>query len=60
MTIETYEDIPNATDDEVMKFLREQIHIILEASDNKKKILVSAFDEILKDIKRRLDGVKNE
>ena len=58
MPIETYEDIPTASDDEVMEFLREQIHVILDVAGEKRRIIVAAFDEILNDVKRRLKKVR--
>ena len=52
--IETYEDVPRASDKEVMEFLRKQIHVVLEKADMKRRIFVAAFDTILGDVKRRL------
>ena len=54
MTIETYEDIPEASDNEVVEFLREQIWVVLEKADMKRKIFIAAFNTILNDINKRL------
>jgi len=55
MPFETYEDIPGATDGEVMDFLHEQILIVLKKANLNKRIFIAAFNTILADIRRRLD-----
>lgn len=41
-----------------MQFLREQIDIVLEKADMKRKIFIACFNEILKEIEQRLKSYK--
>ena len=59
MVIETYEDIPNATDEEVLKFLREQIFVVLKKADMNRRIFVACFDTIISEIGKRLVTLHN-
>lgn len=52
--IETYEDLPEATNEELIEFLREQIYIFMEKANLKRKIFVAAINEILKEVEKRL------
>ncbi len=52
--IETYEDLPNASNKEVISFLREQINVILKKANLNWKIIVACFNEILNEIEKRL------
>ena len=54
MPIETYQDLPNATNEEVIEFLRDQIIIILKKGKVNRRIIIAAFNEILNEIKRRM------
>lgn len=58
MTIETYEDIPKASNKEVIDFLREQIFVVLEKANMNRRIFVVAFNTILNDIEKRLEDLK--
>lgn len=55
MTIETWNDLPKATNKELIQFLRKQIHIILVKAQSNYKIVVVALDDILKEIEKRLE-----
>lgn len=52
--IETYEDLPKATNKEVLDFLREQINVILKKADMNRKIFIACFNTILLEIEKRL------
>ena len=54
MPIETYEDLPNASNEEVFEFLREQIWVVLDKADLKRKIFIAAFNTILNEVKKRM------
>lgn len=54
MPIETYQDLPNATNEEVLDFLREQIMVVLKNAGKNHKIVVACFNTILAEIKKRL------
>jgi len=58
MVLETYQDLPNATNKELMDFLREQIDVALEKADMKRKIFVACYNEILKEVERRIKSYK--
>ena len=53
--IETYEDLPQATNKEVIDFLREQIFVVMKKADMSRKIFVACFNTILNEISQRLD-----
>jgi hypothetical protein len=55
---ETYEELPNATNKELVDFLREQIFVVLEKADLKRKIFVACFNTIIAEIENRLKIVK--
>ena len=52
---ETYEDLPNLSNHEVMEFLRSQIYIILRKAKLNNRVLIACFNEILKDIEKRME-----
>jgi len=54
MVLETYQDLPDATDKEVMDFLREEIYFIMEKANMKKRIFVAAMNTILNEVEKRL------
>jgi hypothetical protein len=52
--IETYEDLPDASNDEVMDFLAEQIDVVLRKADMKRRIFVACFNTILAEVRKRM------
>ena len=54
--IETYEDLPNATNKEVLDFLKEQLNIVLKKADMNRRIFIACFNTILKEIEERMKG----
>lgn len=55
MPIEYYQDLPNASDEEVIEFLREQIHIVIEKYPMR-AVINACFNTIIGEIKRRLES----
>lgn len=52
--LETYEDLPDASNEELMDFLREQINVVLKKADMSRRIFVACFNTILKEVEGRL------
>ena len=55
MPFETYQELPQATNEELMDFLDEQINIVLIKAKMNNRIFRACFNEILKEINKRLD-----
>ena len=52
--IETYQDLPDASNDEVIEFLREQIIVVLKAGKKNYAVVVAAFNTILNEVSSRM------
>lgn len=52
--IETYQDLPKATNKEVVAFLREQIFVVINKAKVNYKVIVACFNTILKEVEKRL------
>lgn len=51
---EIIEDLSNTSNKKVMKLLKEEIYKILKMGDLDYKIIIAYFNEILKEIEKRL------
>ena len=52
--VETYEDLPFASDYVLVEFLREQIYTVLKNTGTNSQIIVGAFNTILAEVRKRL------